>query len=274
MSTPVTRMCFPSRSPTAGDVRSPSPVRPNPVRGASREQGAPGTGYPSGDRLERWVPWAWTWGSSGGPGRSVGGWPCAWPPGGGGHHRVARPRRAAEIAAEVVARWPGRALAITGADNAGAAARDVVVVATPWESAPATVRGLAAQLEGKVVVSMANALVKEGREMLAARPAPGIDGRRRGRRGARRAGGGRLPPPAGLVSWRTSTRASWPTCWSAPTIPRPPRPPWPSSTRSRACGPSTPGAWPRRPPSRPSPPCCVTLNIRYKAHSTLRLAGI
>ncbi|MGP8060815.1 MAG: NADPH-dependent F420 reductase [Acidimicrobiales bacterium] len=81
--------------------------------------------------------------------------------------------RAAEVAASVVGRWPARGLPIGGADNAGAAERQVVVVATPWESAPATVRSVAGALDGKVVISMANALVKEGPEMLALVPPRG-----------------------------------------------------------------------------------------------------
>ena len=49
----------------------------------------------------------------------------------------------------------------------------LVVVATPWDGAVATVKPLAAALAGKVVVSMANALVKEGREFLALMPPRG-----------------------------------------------------------------------------------------------------
>lgn len=63
--------------------------------------------------------------------------------------------------------------AITGDDNAGAAGADLVVVATPWDSAVGTVRPLAELLEGKVVISMANALVKQGREMAAMIPPRG-----------------------------------------------------------------------------------------------------
>jgi NADPH-dependent F420 reductase len=81
--------------------------------------------------------------------------------------------RAARVAAEVAARWPALSLEIEGADNAGAAAAEVVVVATPWDSTVSTVRALQALLAGKAVVSMANALVKEGREMLALVPPRG-----------------------------------------------------------------------------------------------------
>ena len=74
-------------------------------------------------------------------------------------------------------RWwragPIRTLELGGAENAEAAAADLVVLATPWESAVATVRALRELLAGKVVVSMVNALVKEGREMLALIPPRG-----------------------------------------------------------------------------------------------------
>src|SRR6202034_2704748 len=64
-------------------------------------------------------------------------------------------------------------LSISGASNEEAAGCEVVVVATPWDSAIATVKPLATALSGKVVVSMPNALVKEGREFLALLPPRG-----------------------------------------------------------------------------------------------------
>jgi len=81
--------------------------------------------------------------------------------------------RADAVVREVVAAWPEQALDIRGAENAGAAAAEVVVVATPWDSAVVTLRPLVAALEGKVVISMVNALAKEGREMLALVPPRG-----------------------------------------------------------------------------------------------------
>ena len=60
--------------------------------------------------------------------------------------------------------WPGRTLALTAADNEGAAGADVVVVATPWDGAAPTVSALAELLDGKVVISMANALTRVGKE--------------------------------------------------------------------------------------------------------------
>ncbi len=82
-------------------------------------------------------------------------------------------QRAVQIADEVIAKWPDRTLDIAGADNEGAAKTDLVIVATPWDSAVATVKPLGDLLDGRVVISMANALVKEGREMLALVPPRG-----------------------------------------------------------------------------------------------------
>ncbi|HUY65610.1 MAG TPA: NADPH-dependent F420 reductase [Acidimicrobiales bacterium] len=81
--------------------------------------------------------------------------------------------RAADVAERLVAAWPAHPLAVAGTSNESAAACDLVVVATPWDSAVPTVMPLDARLEGKVVVSMANALVREGREFVALLPARG-----------------------------------------------------------------------------------------------------
>jgi hypothetical protein len=75
------------------------------------------------------------------------------------------PERAVAVAAELRAKWAHGALSIEGASNDEVASSDVVVVSTPWEAAGPTVRPLAGVLDGKVVVSVANALVKQGREM-------------------------------------------------------------------------------------------------------------
>ncbi len=74
--------------------------------------------------------------------------------------------RAASVASQVGQKWPEVSSLIRGADNEGAASSELVVVATPWDSAIPTVKALREPLAGKVVISMANALIKEGREML------------------------------------------------------------------------------------------------------------
>ena len=66
---------------------------------------------------------------------------------------------------DLVATWPDHDLSgLDAADNAGAAACDVVVVATPWDGAAPTVAALADALAGKTVICMANALTRVGKE--------------------------------------------------------------------------------------------------------------
>jgi 8-hydroxy-5-deazaflavin:NADPH oxidoreductase len=72
--------------------------------------------------------------------------------------------RAAEVVTGLLERWSGRDLDITGSDNAGAAEADLVVVATPWDGATQTAASVEEQLRGKIVVSMANALTRIGKE--------------------------------------------------------------------------------------------------------------
>ena len=78
--------------------------------------------------------------------------------------------RAATIAAGLEA---GGGATLRGATNEIASACDVVVVATPWDSAVSTVTALREQLSGKVVISMVNALVREGRELVPLYPPRG-----------------------------------------------------------------------------------------------------
>ncbi len=81
--------------------------------------------------------------------------------------------RADAVARDLVSAWPDHRLSISGASNQNTASCELVVVATPWDSAVATVGPIATELAGKVVVSMANALIKEGREFLALMPPRG-----------------------------------------------------------------------------------------------------
>ena len=73
--------------------------------------------------------------------------------------------RAEEICAGLRERWPDHPLRLQGGDNATAAASDLVVVATPWDAAAATAASVGDRLDGKVVVSMANALAMVGGEL-------------------------------------------------------------------------------------------------------------
>lgn len=72
--------------------------------------------------------------------------------------------RAVEVRDRVVEKWPDRDLSIVATDNEGAARGDIVVIATPWDGAAVTAASVASALRGKVVICMANALVKVGPE--------------------------------------------------------------------------------------------------------------
>lgn len=82
-------------------------------------------------------------------------------------------RRSHETAESLKTEYPERSLEISGGTNFDAATCDMVVVATPWDGAVATVKSLAEPMTGRVVVSMVNALMKEGREMLPLYPPRG-----------------------------------------------------------------------------------------------------
>ena len=181
--------------------------------------------------------------------------------------------RAAGVVGDVMARWPGLDLALEGADNAGAAGAELVVVATPWDSAVATVRTLREPLAGKVVVSMANALVKEGREMLA------------------------LVPPRGSVA--AAIQAALPESLVAAAFHHLPAPEMedlesgleadvlvcsdhPQATGAivglvelmRGLRPLDAGSLSQALAIEAFTAVCITLNIRHKAHTTLRMVGI
>jgi hypothetical protein len=177
------------------------------------------------------------------------------------------------VAAEVVARWPDSDLALGGADNAAAAEADLVVLATPWDSAIATVRPLQDPLAGKVVVSMVNALVKEGREMLALIPP-------RGSMAA--AVQAALPqslvsaafhhlPASEMENLESGLEADVLVCSDHPE----------ATVMTLALVEQMPGLRPLDSGSLNQASAieaftavCITLNIRHKAHSTLRIAGL
>jgi NADPH-dependent F420 reductase len=72
--------------------------------------------------------------------------------------------RAMEARDTMVSKWPEIAPLLGFGDNIAAAQCDVVVIATPWDSAATTAQENVEYLRGKVVVSMANALVRVGHE--------------------------------------------------------------------------------------------------------------
>ncbi len=81
--------------------------------------------------------------------------------------------RAAGIASELAGRWPERDLALAGAANEDACRAEMVVLAAPWAGAASLASSLSRALEGRVVVSMVNALEKVGDEMQALVPPRG-----------------------------------------------------------------------------------------------------
>lgn len=72
--------------------------------------------------------------------------------------------RAMEARDSIIERFPDLADKLHFGDNETAADADIVVIATPWDSAATAVTEHAKVLRGKVVVSMANALVRVGHE--------------------------------------------------------------------------------------------------------------
>src|SRR5438045_5217778 len=104
--------------------------------------------------------------------------------------------RAAEICDKLTAKWPDRDLPLNPGDNFMAASADIVVVATPWDAAASTAVSVCDALDGKVVISMANALAKVGNEF---EP---------------------LVPPRGSVAGHV--QALVPRCMGAAGVPHPP----------------------------------------------------
>lgn len=81
--------------------------------------------------------------------------------------------RATTACEDVAKKWPDLDLPLAPGTNEAAASAAIIVVATPWDAAPTTARSLASHLAGKVVISMANALVREGGEFRAVTPPEG-----------------------------------------------------------------------------------------------------
>ena len=75
--------------------------------------------------------------------------------------------KAKEIARNLTQRWPEIDGFLTGVDNDQAARAQIVFVAVPWDAIIRLVEPLEHILQGKVVVSIANALVKIGSEFAA-----------------------------------------------------------------------------------------------------------
>ena len=74
------------------------------------------------------------------------------------------PQRASSICADLARKWPNFDLNLNGGDNHTAANSELIVIATPWDSAATIVNDHTKELVGKIVVTMANALVRVGKE--------------------------------------------------------------------------------------------------------------
>jgi 8-hydroxy-5-deazaflavin:NADPH oxidoreductase len=181
--------------------------------------------------------------------------------------------RAAGVAADLVKRWPGLDLDVTGAENAEAAEADVVIVATPWDSALVTVRSLRQELAGKVVVSMANALVKDGREMLALIPPRGSVAAavQAALPGSLVAAAFHHLPAAEMQDLESGLEADVLVCSDHEE--------GTSSTsdligRMRGLRPLDAGSLNQAAAIEAFTAVCITMNVRHRVHSTLRIAGI
>jgi 8-hydroxy-5-deazaflavin:NADPH oxidoreductase len=72
--------------------------------------------------------------------------------------------RAMETRDELTGRYPELEELLGYGDNLAAADCDLVIIATPWDSAATMAQAHSTYLRGKIVVSMANALVRVGKE--------------------------------------------------------------------------------------------------------------
>jgi NADPH-dependent F420 reductase len=81
--------------------------------------------------------------------------------------------RAAETVTALTEQWPERRLPLHPAGNDTAATADLVIAATPWDGLLTTVSALESQLAGKIVISMANALTRWGKDMVPLLPPTG-----------------------------------------------------------------------------------------------------
>jgi hypothetical protein len=180
--------------------------------------------------------------------------------------------RATEVVAALHDAWPRR-LAIAGASNEDTATADIVVVATPWDAVLATVVPLAGRLDGKVVVSVANALVKQGREMHALMPPRGsmAGAIQAALPGSSVAAAGHHLPASELEDLDRGLGADVLVCSDHPEA---------TASAMALIGsieglrPLDAGSLAQAAAIEAFTAVLITLNIRYKAHSTLRLAGI
>jgi 8-hydroxy-5-deazaflavin:NADPH oxidoreductase len=183
------------------------------------------------------------------------------------------PARAVSVVDELHAAWPGRALAIEGDANAATCASDVVVLATPWDAAVPTAAGLRREIGDKVVVSVANALVKQGRELHALMPPRGSIAAsvQAALPEARVAAACHHLPAAALASLDERLEADVLVCADDDAA---------ADAAAALVGridglrPVLAGSLASAAAVEAFTAVLVTVNIRYKAHTTLRLGGL
>lgn len=182
--------------------------------------------------------------------------------------------RADAAAGELEAVWSSRLRgSLRGVENAEAAGAGIVVLATPWDSAPATAARLAPALGDKVLVSMANALVRDGREMLPLVPARGSIAAavQAAAPGARVAAAFHHLPAREMGDLDSGLIADVLVCADDPEAT--------AETMSlveriEGLRPLDAGSLAQAAAIEAFTAVCVSLNMRHRAHTTLKLAGI
>ena len=183
------------------------------------------------------------------------------------------PERARTVTAELVAPWSERSLALRGAANTEAADCDIVVMATPWDAAVPTAVSLRGEIGDKVVVSVANALVRQGRELHALVPPRGSIAAsvQAALPAARVAAACHHLPASSLAALDCRIEADVLVCADDPEAA--------SATaglvsRIEGLRAVVAGSLASAGAIEAFTAVLVTVNIRYKAHTTLRLGGL
>ena len=182
-------------------------------------------------------------------------------------------QRAQETAQMILDANQGAPLSIEGGDNEAATNADLIVLATPWEGAVSTIKALSGQLEGKSVVSMVNALMKEGREMLPLYPPRGSMAGQVAAAlpGSEVAAAFHHLPAKEMENLDSGLEADVLVCGDSVRAKETTIELINSMAGLRGLD---AGSLAQASPIEAFTAVCITLNIRHKAHSTLRLAGI
>lgn len=182
--------------------------------------------------------------------------------------------RAGEVARDLLSANHLSSGSIIGAANEDIGnGADLVVVATPWDGAVTTVAKLRDSLRGLVVVSMVNALAKEGREMLPLYPP-------RGSMAGQIAAA--LPesliaaafhhlPAADMEQLDSGLEADVLVCGDSAEAKQATIALTNSISGLRGID---AGSLAQASPIEAFTAVCITMNIKHKAHSTLRIAGL